>query len=65
MITKVKRIIIELSREEGEVVPIVQLIRHAKSRGHDEKDVRAALQELIKQGIVVRLDKDSVQLTAT
>ncbi|MBI4149195.1 hypothetical protein HY491_01990 [Candidatus Woesearchaeota archaeon] len=65
MLNKVKQIIIELSQEEGEVVPIAQLIRYAKSRGNDEKEVRAALKELIRQGIAVQLDKDSVQLTAT
>jgi len=65
MINKVKQIIIKLSKEEGEVIPIAQILRIAVDRGNAEKDVKEAIKELIDQGMIVKLDKDSVQLTAS
>lgn len=66
MLNKVNKLIIRISKREGEVVPISEIIRLAENEeGISEKDVRKAIDKLAETGMIVKLDKTSVQITAT
>lgn len=66
MIDKVNRLIIRISKREGQVVPISEVIRLADNEeGISEKDVRKTIKELTERGMIVKLDEDTVQVTAS
>lgn len=66
MIDKVNRLIIRISKREGQVVPISEVIRLAENEeGISEKDVRKTIKELTERGMIVKLDEDTVQVTAS
>ena len=60
--TKINKICIDLSREEGEVLPIAQIIKYAHDEGISEEDVRAELDVLIGEGLMNKLDDSAVSL---
>jgi len=58
--TKINRIVIELSKEEGQVLPMKQLLRRAASEGISEEDVKAELIALTEDGLVTQLDETAI-----
>ena len=63
---KISALIIRISKREGEVIPISEVVRLADSEeGISKEDVMKTIDELSERGIIVKLDESSVQITAT
>ncbi|MFC1691811.1 hypothetical protein ACFL0W_06555 [Nanoarchaeota archaeon] len=58
---EVIKIIVELSKQEGSVIPLAQIERLAKDKGLSEEDINNALTELAGDGELSRIDEESVE----
>ncbi|MBN2422781.1 hypothetical protein JXB41_06130 [Candidatus Woesearchaeota archaeon] len=57
--TKINRIVVQLARDQGEVIPIEEIV--ALAEGNEKDAVLDALQELVEEGIISFIDGDTVQ----
>jgi hypothetical protein len=60
--TAINRIVIELSKEGGEVLLLTQIVKRAAEENIAEKDVQAELKTLAGEGIITQLDDESIKL---
>jgi hypothetical protein len=60
--TAINKIIVQLTKEQGEVVPIREIVKSASEEGISEEDVHKEIDILVDEGMLVRLDETSVQL---
>lgn len=56
------RVFINELLKGGQVILKQQIIDLARNEGLDEDEVKAALKHFIKEGLLVEIDKDSVQV---
>jgi len=59
---EIRKVINELLKKSGEVIPKQQIIDLARNEGIDEKEVVAAIKHFIQDGTLVEIDKESVQV---
>ena len=61
-IQTVGQIVLRLSRDEGAVIPIDQIVSEATEEGITEAEVKVALDQLAEEGEISKLDDSSIQV---
>lgn len=59
---EIRKVINELLKKSGEVIPKQQIIDLARNEGIEEKEAVAAIKHFIQDGTLVEIDKESVQV---
>ncbi|MFQ5474737.1 MAG: hypothetical protein ACE5DM_02775 [Candidatus Nanoarchaeia archaeon] len=60
--TAINKIVMDLSDEEGDSLPIAQIVKRAASQSISEADVMAELKVLVEEGILSQNDAEAVRL---